>query len=394
MPKEEKSEPPCLAMPRIISNKSSKTERCISSPRANSRSPTKKFNNTNNDYELTFDMNTQVVHVQNDEQIRSVQLEITRINDIDKIEPNGMVDVLGVIHNVGDHGTITTRKGDQLSKRTLTLLDTSSRTIDLTIWGKDADREDWQSSTLLGVKNAKVSDFGGRSLTALGSSKLIVNPVIPEAQLIHDWYTQQNGYIENIKPMTTTKSNLASGEEGGVGGTPMTINELKTQVEGLSGTGQVSASCHVTVLTVKHDDPAKLFYPACPQPDCKGKKLDENFSCPTCRQTQDPEWRYMLRFAVMDYSGQAWVGAFNIQAKQLLGNVEATTLRQIEQEDKQRYEQIFESVSCRTFQMKINGKMDDYGTTPQFRGNAAWIKPVTDYGAASRHLIAEIAKLM
>lgn len=50
-----------------------------------------------------------------------------------------------------------------------------------------ADRFDGSRQPVMAIKGARVSDFGGRSLSVLSSSTVIVNPDIPEAYKLRGW---------------------------------------------------------------------------------------------------------------------------------------------------------------------------------------------------------------
>lgn len=50
-----------------------------------------------------------------------------------------------------------------------------------------AEKFDGSAQPILAVKGAKLSDFGGRSLSASFSSTLMVNPDIPEAYKLRGW---------------------------------------------------------------------------------------------------------------------------------------------------------------------------------------------------------------
>lgn len=41
---------------------------------------------------------------------------------------------------------------------------------------------------MIAIKGARVSDFGGRSLSVLSSSTVIINPDSPEAFKLRGWY--------------------------------------------------------------------------------------------------------------------------------------------------------------------------------------------------------------
>ena len=50
-----------------------------------------------------------------------------------------------------------------------------------------ADRFDGSRQPVMAIRGARVSDFGGRSLSVLSSSTVIVNPDIPEAYKLRGW---------------------------------------------------------------------------------------------------------------------------------------------------------------------------------------------------------------
>lgn len=49
-----------------------------------------------------------------------------------------MLDVLGVLHSIGDYTTITLKNGTEQSKRSIVLRDNSNRSIELTMWAEFA----------------------------------------------------------------------------------------------------------------------------------------------------------------------------------------------------------------------------------------------------------------
>ena len=65
--------------------------------------------------------------------------------------------------------------GKQLTKREVKLQDKSGAAVALTLWGKDAEQFDTAlTNPVISVKAAKVSDFGGRSLSVSFNSTLQV----------------------------------------------------------------------------------------------------------------------------------------------------------------------------------------------------------------------------
>jgi len=51
----------------------------------------------------------------------------------------------------------------------------------------EAFEEHCKSNPVIAIKGAKVSDFGGRSLSILGSSVFNLNPDLPESHEVKGW---------------------------------------------------------------------------------------------------------------------------------------------------------------------------------------------------------------
>src|SRR5205823_5419382 len=96
---------------------------------------------------------------------------------------------------VGEVGSIMVNKNSdsprEAKKRNITLLDATSATIELTLWGKHADLQlNIEESPILAIKGARVStynsmhllsvsNFQDRTLSAGISSQIQINPDIP-----------------------------------------------------------------------------------------------------------------------------------------------------------------------------------------------------------------------
>lgn len=56
------------------------------------------------------------------------------------------------------------------------------------LWPTQAEKFDGSGEPIVAIKGAKLSDFGGRSLSASFNSTLMVNPDIPEAYKLRGWW--------------------------------------------------------------------------------------------------------------------------------------------------------------------------------------------------------------
>lgn len=61
-----------------------------------------------------------------------------------------------------------------------------------------AEKFDGSGQPILAIKGAKLSDFGGRSLSASFSSTLMINPDIPEAYKLRGWYVNTIEHLEHM----------------------------------------------------------------------------------------------------------------------------------------------------------------------------------------------------
>ena len=93
--------------------------------------------------------------------------------------------MIGICKSAADLSSITNKK---LSKRDLHLVDRSGREVNCTLWGAEAEGFEGENFPVVAIKGARVSDFGGRSLSALMSSLLMVDPDIPEAHQLRGWF--------------------------------------------------------------------------------------------------------------------------------------------------------------------------------------------------------------
>lgn len=76
-----------------------------------------------------------------------------------------MIDIIGLILTIEPVGQIQMKAtGEMRDKRSITIGDESGISIGATLWGTLASNENVQVGTVMAVKGASVSDYGGRSL--------------------------------------------------------------------------------------------------------------------------------------------------------------------------------------------------------------------------------------
>eukprot|EP01126_Amoeba_proteus_P050375 TRINITY_DN5945_c0_g1_i8.p1 TRINITY_DN5945_c0_g1~~TRINITY_DN5945_c0_g1_i8.p1 ORF type:complete len:153 (+),score=30.24 TRINITY_DN5945_c0_g1_i8:511-969(+) len=129
-----------------------------------------------NDFEMSLDTNSEVVECE-DENMANVPVSnynAIKIATIEELPPETPVDLIVVLLEVGELVELRTKKDQRvLLKRSLLLVDDTA-SVELTLWGEEATKFDKPGLIVLGIKGARVSEYGGKNLTASKSTRFEV----------------------------------------------------------------------------------------------------------------------------------------------------------------------------------------------------------------------------
>ena len=318
----------------------------------------KQFNNTNNDYEMTFEKDTNIEKAEDADGVPQVTYNFRSLADLQNIEKDNTIDCIGVLKNVAEVSEVVSKTtGKPFSKRELELVDNTGFSVRLTIWGKTADSFDVREGSVMAFKGVKVSDFGGRSLSLLSSGSMSADPDIEEAYNLKGWY-EGSGRTEQFQSHATTVGlgNATSGDRGGY----KTIGQVRDENIGMTDTAEFF-SIKGTILYIKQD---KYSYPACRGENCNKSMPnteDGVWHCSKCEQTWDaPDHRYIMTINVSDYTGQMWLNCFNDTGVQIMG-MTANELKKFEEDGEDRkIQEAFQNATCKTFIFRCKAKMDTF----------------------------------
>jgi replication factor A1 len=329
----------------------------------------KAFNQgVKNDYELTFERDTRIEKAQDTSAIPSVVYNFTTIESLQQVDPNTIIDTIGVLKAVGDAETITSKTTQKpFTKRELTLVDDTHHEVRLTIWGDQAQKFNAEPESVLAFKGVKVSDFGGRSLSLTSGGSMKVGPDIQEAHNLKGWY---NAHGRTEKFQSHAGLNPKAG--GGKANEWKTCIQVKDEHLGLSDNAEYF-SIKATVQFISHGSPqattSSMYYPACRSETCN-KKVTEfdnepgKWQCAGgCQKTWDyPEYRYILRVCVVDHTGSLWLNLFDKDAKTLFGK-SADELHAMEDEmNREAFKFEVDSLGLwKTWNFSCRAKLDNYG---------------------------------
>lgn len=328
----------------------------------------KQFSNVNHDYELTFERDTVIEKAEDMDGVPQVRFNFTTIADLQNVEKDATVDVIGVLSEVGEVSDIVSKTTQKpYSKRELTLVDNTGYNVRLTIWGKSASSFSVPTESVVAFKGVKVSDFNGRSLSLLSSGGMTADPDIEEAYKLKGWY-DGTGRTEQFASHANTMPSVGAAT-GGNRDPVLTIGKVLDDNIGMGGETQYY-SIKATIIFIKSDN--GMTYPACqtkePKP-CNKKVLEEDnggWRCEKCQRTWErPDYRYIMSINVSDHTGQIWLSCFNETGQQLLG-MSANDLMALKDEDDKAYLEVVQNAMCQTFNFKCRASMDTFNEQQRY----------------------------
>ncbi|KAK6583865.1 hypothetical protein PZA11_003595 [Diplocarpon coronariae] len=284
----------------------------------------KQFSTIPNDYELTFERDTVVEKAEDQQDVPQIRYNFTNIGALQDIEKDTTVDLIGVLKEVADVTQIVSKTTQKpFDKRELTLVDDSEFSVKLTIWGKAAISFDASPGSIIAFKGAKVSDFGGRSLSLLSSGTMALDPDISEAHKLKGWYDSQG----RMNTFATHSSMSGAGLAGGRNDLIKTIAQVREENLGMSENPDYF-SVKATIVYIKQDN---FAYPACLNDGCNKKVIDMGdgtWQCEKCNTSHPrPEYRYIMSLNVNDYTGQLWLSCFDDVGRLVMGQSDDSLLR-------------------------------------------------------------------
>jgi replication factor A1 len=324
----------------------------------------KQFSNLPNDYELQFERDTAVEKAEDQDNKPQIRFNFTKIGDLNSVEKDTTIDTVGVLKEVAEVNTITSKNTNKdFSKRELTLADDSQTSVRLTIWGKTAESFDAPLESIIAFKGVKVSDFGGRSLSLLSSGSMMVDPDIDEAHKLRGWF---NAVGQNVT--FSTHQNMA-GASGGSGKNDTKLISQAIEEESYLQDTPSYMSLRASVVYVKN---TTVAYPACSTPGCNKKVIEENpgqWWCEKCQANfPEPNWRYVLSVNVADHTGTLWLSCFDEAGAAIVG-MSANEAMKIKAEDDdnntQNFMTVMQEATCKTFNFRVRAKMETYQDQPK-----------------------------
>lgn len=356
-----------------------------------------KYNNCKSNYEMTIDVNTEIVKCEDSKDIQSMIFEFCKIGNLEQKEENSFVDIIGIVQEVGEVQSLTSKRtGQELKKADVTLIDDTGVQVRLTLWGATAEEAGHKlggDKKVVAFRRARVSDYGGKTLSG---GDVFVEPDCPETEDIRMWWSSQGSRSAPIKSLSSS---------GGAGGRMDGFNDRKViadikgqQLGENNEKGDfLTFKGHFTFL--KKDKEGGAWYTACPNADepcrnrCKiNQTTDGSWHCDRCNGTYpNCNRKWIFSGTVGDSTSNTWVSIFDEQAQQLLGNTADEMFSHYET-NQELYDSVFAKAAfsewvfkCRVKKEMVN---DEYRTKVQVMRMEK-----VDYVAECRDMIAAMERM-
>lgn len=337
----------------------------------------KQFSNLANDNEINLDKDS-IVEPANDESgVPQMQFNFTKLDQIQNIENNTIVDVLGIVKNVEEKREIISKStGKPYDRRDITIVDQSQFAINVGLWNKLARDFNLDPGTPIAIKGCKVNDFNGKQLSLIPSAIVMANPDLPDAYKLKGWYDNE-GASETYKSLRSSangNSDLNSKDSILQRITIATANDTKLGFNEKPDYFSMKAS----VSFVKPDN---FSYPACASEGCSKKVIEQSdgtWRCERCSINHpEPLHRYILTVSVVDETGQMWLNLFNEQGEALLGCDAKRLLEMKESSDENMLKNyLTEKVLFREFAFRVRARLDSYQGVDRARFQAVSLSAI------------------
>ncbi|MEE6469176.1 hypothetical protein FKM82_008528 [Ascaphus truei] len=318
----------------------------------------KQYTSVKNDYEMTFNSETSVIPCDDSSDVPTVQFDFVAISELENKNKDTLLDVIGICKSFDEVTKITIKSNNrEVSKRSIHLMDSSGKMVTTTLWGEDAEKFDGSGQPVVAIKGARLSDFGGRSLSVLSASTVMLNPDIPEAFKLRGWFDSEGQVVE-----ATSISELRGGGMGGANTNWKSLLEVKT--ENL-GHGE-KADYFSSVATVVYLRKENCMYQACPSPECNKKVIDHQnglFRCEKCdKEFPNFKYRLILSANIADFAENQWVTCFQESAEAILGQ-NATYLGELKEKNEQAFEEVFQNANFHSYTFRVRVKLETYNVS-------------------------------
>ena len=367
----------------------------------------KKFNNLTHPYELTLEKDTEITECFDESDVPKLNFNFVKLDKIQNLEPNAIVDVLGALKVVNPPFQITAKStGKAFDRRDITIVDETGFAVDVGLWNNTAVDFSVEEGTVIAFKGCKVSDFNGRSLSLTQAGSIVPNPGTPESYQLKGWFDNV-GVKENFKSMKT-ETNASSSLDRLANRKTIAQVEEETNNNIDGGDQQQQLGYFTVKACFSFTKPENFAYPACtnivsnntdsskPGLPCNKKLVEVNdkWRCERCDLSYDePTYRYILYISITDATGQLWTTLFDEQAKKLLG-IDANELMKLSlPNESHAVAEYISRAYFKEYNFRLRVKQDTFNDQLKLRYQCVGLSDI-DYNTECEFLCSELDALL
>ena len=359
----------------------------------------RKFCTLQNEYQLSFDKGAEITEVQDDGSIDNIRFSLVGLNqlsDLAKRSGQTMVDICAVVTDIGEVVSFTSKKGEPLRKRVLTLVDDTNHSVEMTLWNDEVDNPALvgaEQPVVLLAKGLKITEYNNLSLaTDRNSSQVIYNPVgMKEADHIFHWRDTRYNPTNQMTALSIHSS---------TGGKTREFRLIRSIMDEWSTCSDTSQTGFYTIRAwinyIKTDGDTSLWYPSCMNQDkCKKKmiKEDDMFHCDACNQSfQNCIYRYIVTLKVCDETGGLWMNVFDKDFADIVG-ITAQDLKEIHDRNEEEFKDKVNNVVNLRYEWAVKATVTDNGQGPRVKYGALGAAPI-DQKKVTRILLQELEAML
>ena len=317
----------------------------------------KKFNAVNSDYQIILNDSSLIKEVQDEGNIKNIKLDLKKLADLPSLSMHSSIDTIGYVVEASEKSICKTKNGE-MTMRKIFIADESGYKVELPLWKKHADLPIEVGDILL-IKNASVSEFQGRNISATDNTRITINPrSFKEVNDLSNWINEYHGEYKTY--MKKDKKEDGDESEEKINKDQVYRLQEVMNLMDCSKKEDLSPYCTIKGVIIFFVHSEKNFYAGCPTKKCKKKLIEEdtsNYFCTACNVSYKvPNYYMTLSFRVKDCCSEHWVDLFGNTAEKFL-NIKVDEYRDVLLSgNTKRLEEISRNIEFKEFFMTVRAK--------------------------------------
>lgn len=349
----------------------------------------KRYSTSKHNYEINFDSDAVIALSPEDDSIEAVKFSFTKIREISSKNVPCTIDLIGVVKDFKPIGKIIPKNGgEELTRRTITLVDDSECAVDVTLWQDSASKIEesvLSAKPVIAIKGVSVKEYNGsRTCGTLQQSMLEVVDGSTGGDIgksVLTWWSSNPNVSDYFNLSSSNQAGMtsntpgASDQKGRGNQTVTSIADMREECKrGFFGDKGIyfDIVAKLSFITTKaKDGDVPIHYSACPS--CNRKLSDDGTNrCFACDKTiSSPKLKYLLRAQFVDHSDQCYLSVFDAQALSILKRPVESILQSVEKAD-----ELKKSYFEKSFNLRVRATAQEYKGEQRLRVTVVAADPV------------------